>query len=109
MRIRILRYKYDPCIMPNIYSYDNDSINEKFRRIAKARIEERAYNKATIYLSDRTAVLKLTKKEKGAIHYEVRSFNFSSHSQTNALAIYTLFRQSPYVKEEIKFSKNVKL
>lgn len=109
MRILILRAKNGALCMPEIDKYEKSEIDHSFYNARHARTRAKIYDTATIYLSNRHAVLKLTKIENQIIHYDIRSFNFSFDSQKSARAIYTFLNETPYIKEQIRFSRNAKI
>ena len=109
MHIEILKFRHSNVNAPAFYHYKNDKVNKLFRRVSENKTQDGANKKATVYLCDKTAVLKIETENGNSTDLDIREFNFSInlHVESNALAIYTLFSQESRVSEGILFSRQI--
>lgn len=109
MHIQILKFRYIDQDLPSINNFKNDKVDELFAKISEAQISDRPTTKATVYLGEKTAVLKLsTREHNDSTSYDVRFFNFSINLQieTDAIAVYKIFSEESRVNEGLIFSKS---
>lgn len=108
MQIQIVKFRFPKQDIPSINNFKTDEVNPLFVKISEAQTSDSLNSRATVYLGEKCAVLKVTTEESNSITCHIRYFNFSINTSvtTDAIGIYTLFSKESKISEGLLFSRS---